>query len=232
VVSLSNAHFLKLSEFSPSLIENGFKAAREFLKAVYRQDQSVHYSSVNANYLFPAGASLVHPHLQMLVTPVAYSYHARILDACSAYYRKTGSAYHADLIQAERKAGTRYIAQTGRWHWMAAFSPIGSNEVMAVHEREGDIQFLSDADLGDLSVGIARVLAFYENLGHLSFNYTLYAARLPQAGEGLRCLLKIINRQNLYPNYRNDDYFLQKMLQSELIINLPEELAPRLRANF
>jgi len=36
-------------------------------------------------------------------------------------------------------------------------------------------------------------------------------------------LLKIINRQNLYPNYRNDDYFLQKLLQSELIIDLPEQ---------
>ena len=232
VVSLSNAHFLKLSEFAPRLLENGFQAAREFLKAVFRHDQSVHYISVNANYLFPAGASLVHPHLQMLVTPVAYSYHARLLDACGAYYRKTGSAYHADLIQAERKAGSRYIAKTGRWHWMTAFSPLGSNEVTAVHETEGDFAFLSDADLGELSGGLSRVLAFYESLGHLSFNFTLYAARQPQAGEGLRCLLKIINRQNLYPNYRNDDYFLQKMLQSELIINLPEELAPRLRARF
>ncbi len=232
VVSLGNAHFLKLSEFCPGLLENGFQAAREFLKAVYRHDQSVLFVSVNANYLFPAGASLVHPHLQMLVTPMAYSYHARLLEACGAYYRKKGSAYHEDLIIAERKAGSRYIAQTGRWHWMTAFSPLGSNEVTAVHEREGDFAFLSDADLRELSVGISKVLAFYEGLGHLSFNYTLYAVRQPQAGEGLRCLLKIINRQNLYPNYRNDDYFLQKMLQSELIINLPEELAQRLRAIF
>ena len=232
VVSLCIAHFLKLSAFSPDLLENGFQASREFLKAVFRDDQSVNYVSVNANYLFPAGASLVHPHLQRLVTPVAYSYHARLLDACGAYNRKTGSAYHADLIQAERKAGSRYIAKTGWWHWMTAFSPLGSNEVMAVHEREGDFAFLTDADLRELSGGLSRVLAFYESLGHLSFNFTLYAARQPHTGEGLRCVLKIINRQNLYLNYRNDDYFLQKMLQSELIINLPEELAPRLRANF
>jgi hypothetical protein len=54
-----------------------------------------------------------------------------------------------------------------------------------------------------------------------------YSVRQPQAGEGHRCVLKIINRQNLYPNYRNDDYFLQKMLQTELIITQPEELAGR-----
>jgi galactose-1-phosphate uridylyltransferase len=115
---------------------------------------------------------------------------------------------------------------------MTAFSPLGSNEVTAVHDRQSDFAFLSDADIRDLSVGISRVLAFYESLGHLSFNFTLYAVRQPQTGEGHRCLLKIINRQNLYSNYRNDDYFLQKMLQSELIINLPEELAPKLRTKF
>ena len=232
VVSLCNAHFLTLREWSPVLVENGFRAAREFLKAVYRCDQSSLHVSVNVNYLFPAGASLVHPHIQMLVTPMAYSYHARLMEACGAYYRKEGSAYHADLIDAERKEGSRYVAQTGRWHWMTAFSPLGSNEVTAVHDRESDFALLSDADIKDLSLGISKVLAFYENLGHLSFNYALYATRQPQAGEGQRCLLRVINRQNLYPNYRNDDYFLQKMLQSELIINLPEELAPKLRANF
>jgi hypothetical protein len=45
-------------------------------------------------------------------------------------------------------------------------------------------------------------------------------------------LLKIITRQNLYANYRNDDYFLQKLLQSELIITPPEELAEQLRKSF
>jgi len=41
-----------------------------------------------------------------------------------------------------------------------------------------------------------------------------------------------VNRQNLYPNYRNDDYFLQKLLQTELILNLPEDLASEARKYF
>ncbi len=48
-------------------------------------------------------------------------------------------------------------------------------------------------------------------------------------GEGHRCVFKIVSRQNLYPNYRNDDYFLQKMLQTELIFNSPEDLAGQLK---
>jgi galactose-1-phosphate uridylyltransferase len=232
VVSLSKAHFLKLSEFSPELIGNGLAAASQFLNRIYSVDPSVPYSVINANYLFPAGASLVHPHLQMLVTPVAYSYHGRLIEACNTYYQKFGSCYHADLIDEEKKTGLRYITQQGGWHWMTAFSPMGSNEVIAVHEGEGDFALLSDEDLRSLSDGISKVLSFYEDLGHLSFNYSIFSLRKSHPKEGFRCLLKIINRQNLYQNYRNDDYFLQKMLQSELIINLPEELAEKLRAFF
>ena len=55
---------------------------------------------------------------------------------------------------------------------------------------------------------------------------------LPDVDESFRALLKIITRQNLYSNYRNDDYFLQKLLQSELIITPPEELAEALNKSF
>jgi galactose-1-phosphate uridylyltransferase len=231
VISLSRAHFLKLSEFIPELIENGLRAAQKFLNLVYVRDPSALYSVVSANYLFPAGASLVHPHLQMLVTPIAYSYHERIIDASLTYYQKNSSSYYSDLIEEEKKNGSRYIAQRGGWHWFTAFSPIGNNEVIAVHERERDFGLLSETDLCDLAGGISKVLAFYESLGHLSFNYSLFSVgKSPR--EGFHCLLKIITRQNLYPNYRNDDYFLQKLLQSELIINPPEELARGIKAYF
>jgi len=232
VVALCKTHFLKLSEFSPALIENGLKAALEFLKAVYQRDREAQFVTINANYLFPAGASLVHPHLQILITPVAYSYHARMIDACRSYYLKNGTVYHADLIEVEKKSGSRYVAQGGNWHWLTAFSPLGSNEIDAVHETEGDFVRMTDADLQELARGISRSLSLYERMGHLSFNYTLFSVRRPGGEEGSRCLLKMVNRQNLYPNYRNDDYFLQKMLQTELIINLPEEIAEKLRSLF
>jgi UDPglucose--hexose-1-phosphate uridylyltransferase len=232
VIALSKAHFLKPSEFSPDLLTDGFKASQEFLRSVYREDPSAIYATVNANYLFPAGASLVHPHLQMLVTPVAYSYQARLLNASRLYRDKNGSSYFDDLVHEEKRISSRYIAQKGNWHWLATFSPMGSNEIMAVHEKETDFGSLSESDLRDLSYGISKVLSFYESLGRLSFNFALFSVRKGAEAEGFRCVFKIISRQNLYANYRNDDYFLQKMLQSELIFDLPEELAERLRKAF
>ena len=141
------------------------------------------------------------------------------------------SAFKIDLIQ-EEEGGTRYVGQTGGWHWLTPFSPLGNNEVMAVHENVDDLNDLSEDDINNLSAGISKVLCHYETLGHLSYNYALYSVRKEKGDGSFRALLKIITRQNLYPNYRNDDYFLQKLLQSELIITPPEELAEQLSNSF
>ncbi len=230
VICLCKAHFLKLSEFDQGLMADGLTAAQKFLSVVYERDASAAFAAVTANYLFPAGASLVHPHLQMIITPLPYSYHARLIGASDNYYRKSGSSYFTDLVRDE-KGGPRYVALKGQWHWLAPFSPMGSNEFVAIHETAADFGELTLSDLKDLSYGISRVLTFYETLGHLSFNYAVYSVKR-ESSEGFRCFMKIISRQNLYPNYRNDDYFLQKLLQAELIITPPEELAARLKKYF
>ena len=232
VIVLSKAHFLTLAEFSPEIIGNGLIAARNFINTIYSQDATASFVAVNANYLFTAGATLVHPHLQMLITPAAYSHHGRLVEAGSLYYRDNGSCYFTDLISEERKNNIRYVAQRGKWHWITAFAPMGNNEINAIHEVECDYGVLSDSDIVDVAYGISRVLSMYESLGHLGFNYSILSVRDPADKRSCRCIVKIISRQNLYPNYRNDDYFLQKLLHSELIINLPEELALKLKGYF
>ncbi len=232
VIVLTKRHFLRLSEFEPSLVQAGLQAAQKFTDLVYRRDPSAHFVAINANYLFPAGATLIHPHLQMLITPDAFTHHERVINACQAYLKENRTSYFSDLVAEEKRINTRYVAQKGGWHWMAPFSPMGMNEIVAVHEKTSDYHLLSESDLADLAYGISRVLSFYESLGHLSFNYSILSVRDPRERESCRCFLRIVNRQNLYRNYRNDDYFLQKLLHSDFIINLPEELAVRLRDYF
>lgn len=231
VIVLSKAHFLRPSEITPQLLADGFHAARLFLNDRYQQDVTLAFATVNCNYLLPAGASLVHPHMQMLVTPMPYSYHARLLHGSTEYLMRSGTYYYADLLDEEARSGERYIAKHGAWHWLTAFSPLGANEIMAIHEAEGDLGRVTVRDLRELAEGISRVLGLIESLGHLSFNFTLYSARGSET-IGFRCIFKIVTRQNLYPNYRNDDYFLQKLLQSELIFTLPEDLAKEARKVF
>ena len=69
-------------------------------------------------------------------------------------------------------------------------------------------------------------------MGVSTFNFTLYSGPLGAHDEAFRCFLRVISRQNVYENYRTDDYFLQKLLRNELILTPPETLAASLRDAF
>jgi len=232
LVVLARAHFLELAGFTPALLADGLGAAREFLNCVHRRDPGAVFTAVGANYLPPAGASLVHPHLQMLVTPVAYTHHERLLQACHRHHEQHGTSCLDDLAREEQRLGQRFVAHLGGWNWLTAFAPQGSNEILAVHEAEQDFAALPDESVQALAAGISKVLGFYGELGFLSFNYTLLSVRRGTPAAGFRCFFRIVNRQNLSPAYRNDDYFLQKLLQADVVVTPPEELAQRLRPSF
>jgi galactose-1-phosphate uridylyltransferase len=229
VAVVSHAHFLEPHEFSPELLADAFRAVQRYVRAVYAHDGEAKDVSVNANYLFPAGASLLHPHFQVLATAEPYTHQERLIEACRDYRALHGGAYHSDLIAAERERGERYIGQSGPWHWLAAYAPMGSNEILGIHEQAGDLAALPDDELGGLARGLSAVLRTYGRLGYLSFNFSLYARREPSAADGFNCLIRCITRQNPSPNYRTDDFFLQKGLQAELILKLPESLAAEAR---
>jgi galactose-1-phosphate uridylyltransferase len=232
VAAVSRAHFLELHLFTPELIADAFLAMRELVTAIYRRDASPLYITVNANYLFTAGASLMHPHFQLLVTSLPYTQQAHLLRACRDYFAGHGTPYHQDLIRSERARGERYVAQTGAWHWLSAYAPLGSNEILGMHESCGDLAELTEDDISELAKGLSATLKLYESLGYLSFNFTLYARQGPAAVDGFNCLIRCMTRQNPYPNYRTDDFFLQKGLQTEVILTLPETLADKARPLF
>lgn len=231
VAIVSQAHFLPLTALTPDLIQNAWLALREVAQAVRQTDNRAHYLTVHGNYLFPAGASLMHPHFQMLMGSEPYTHHARLDQANMAYQQANGQGYGHDLIAAEQDAGLRYIAATGRWHWLAAFAPLGTNEITAVHQESAAWTTLEPQDFNDLAVGLAAALQCYAAMGHWSFNYTLYAWE-NNTTSGHHCLLRVMTRQNPAPQYRSDDFYLQKGLQTELMLHRPEVLAARARPFF
>ncbi|HWR98726.1 MAG TPA: hypothetical protein VN317_09935, partial [Candidatus Methanoperedens sp.] len=121
LVVLSRAHFLELDGFTPALLADGLALTRDFLRLVHRRDQSAAYAFVGANYLLPAGASIVHPHLQMLVTPLPYTRHARLIEACRLHHERHGSSCLDELAREEERLGARFIGRRGAWRWFAAF---------------------------------------------------------------------------------------------------------------
>jgi galactose-1-phosphate uridylyltransferase len=229
VIRVGERHYLRLREFEPVRIQEAFQTCLDFTQALSKSQPDVRFLTINGNYLGPAGASIAHPHFQVLGSDLPFTYLGFILEHSRGYYRDEGSCYWADLVEREREIGDRYVSETGPVNWIASYSPQGTNEILGILAEKRSFLEMEPSDLEGLAEGFSAVLRGYDRMGLSTFNFAMYSGPLKGDEEAFRCYLRIISRQNLYENYRTDDYFLQKLLRNELILTTPEALASTLR---
>jgi UDPglucose--hexose-1-phosphate uridylyltransferase len=224
-------HFLDLDELTPSLVGDALTAMMRHGRAVRRVDPSAVWSSVNANYLPPAGSSLVHPHLQSAHDSCGVTGQRLLVEQAGAWQKRHGSSYWADLVGQE-DGGPRWLGRTGRVAWLTPFAPTGFHEVWGVVDEAADLPELTEQDTGDLGQGLSRVLAAYRAWNLASFNFALIGGG-PQAREhGHRVVLKVLSRSNPEPLYRSDATYFERLLGEAMIDLSPEEVAEGVRARF
>lgn len=232
VVMLGNAHYRTLNDFPAALLEDGLSIALDFIRRCYQADSQAKYFTINANYLFPAGASVIHPHLQILGASFPGTHHRLLLMESERYFRDKGRSYWPDLLATERDRDKRYLGTLCGSEWYTAFSPMGANEVQAVWPHCSHFLEWGKADIQGMAEGLSRVLAAYHDMKLSTFNFSCFSGSLDGADGGFRCMLRMVNRQNAVPHYRTDDFYFQKLLRNEIIVNLPETLAAAMRPYF
>ena len=232
VIRLGDQHFRTLDDFPLSLLEDAFSVSIEFIRRCYQADPKTIYFTINANYLFPAGASVLHPHLQILGSPFPGTHHQLLLEKSREYFKKERSCYWSDLVEAEEQGEARYLGSMATSRWITAFSPMGSNEVNAIWPESSHFLQWGEADIRGMAEGLSRVLRAYHEMKLSTFNFSCFSGPLDEAGSEFRCMLRLVNRQNAAPHYRTDDYYFQKLLKNEIIVKRPEHLAAFVRRYF
>lgn len=99
----------------------------------YRQvmkDPCVHYVSVFQNWGTEAGASLYHPHYQMLTLPVTPIHVSRSLDASLSHYHEHKACIHCGIIEQELSEGARVVYQNAG---AVGFVPFAAKESFQVN---------------------------------------------------------------------------------------------------
>ena len=150
----------------------------------------------------------------------------------AAFQAEHGISYWQTLVTEEQAAGDRFIAAGAGCRWLTPFAPAGGREVLAVVPGVARVSGLAHEQVAYLAAGLATVLAWYEREGLSAFNFTLYGGPLSAPGRGHAVVLRVIARTAFRPDYRTDDYFLQKQLGGELIFATPEQIAAVLREEF
>ena len=218
-------HFLDLDDLTPSLVGDALAAMVRHAQAVRRLDPAARWSSINGNHLPPAGASLVHPHLQSAHDAYGLTGQRLLAERSGAWMGGRGS-YWAALVDQEA-GGPRWVGQIGRVAWLTPFAPSGFHEVWAVVSGAADVTELTEEDSQALGRGLSRVLAAYRAWNLTSFNFGVIGGG-PQAHEhGHQVVLKVLSRSNPEPVYRSDATYFERIYEEALIDLSPEEVARR-----
>lgn len=233
VATMTTNHFLDLTEFTNSHIEDTTSASLMFFGRVADQDPGARFMSLSWNHLPPSGASIVHPHVQLIADPQPTNLTEVLLKKSRGYYETEGENYWKRLVESEVKAGERYIGRTGRIHYLATYAPLGNTEVIMVFDGISNILDLDEKDVKDLAVGLKNVLRAYDSMGKKSFNLTTYSGPAQEdLVENFSMSMRIISRPTPVTNYTADSGFMESLHHERVVESMPEKVAEEVREFF
>jgi UDPglucose--hexose-1-phosphate uridylyltransferase len=133
-----------------------------------------------------AGATLAHPHMQIIGTPELPSLVVDKAVRFAQYHDRTGGCLLCDLAVAERKSGARVVRGNDRWLCLAPWASRFPWEMLLIPAKhQADLVQADDEDLAALaevlSFSLRRLNAIH---GDPSLNLVLHSAPVqPSAGQ-------------------------------------------------
>jgi len=232
IAVISRQHFVPLDHFSPQLLTDAFKASSIYLKRLYEYKSVNYYCEIGFNYMFPGGASIPHPHLQILGSVWPTVLVSNLLEASRKYYQEQASGYWEDLVNTEKEVEERYIASMGNTEWLVPFAAMREDEVHGIVRNKSNFLEFDDGDWESLADGISRVLKFYKDGGLSSCNFALYSSPLGKKLDYFWAGVRIVSRPSVQALALSDMWFSQNLLYDGLVTKPPEEIASEVRSYF
>lgn len=233
VVALSRQHFIAPEDIPARLVLDGLIAARRYLSApgVLRRGD---YGLVTWNYMPPAGATLVHPHLQVFATDRPGSLPEQEVRASRRYLGRVGRSYWSDLIDSERRLGERWIAAGRHTAWVAAFvSRSVISDLLVVFPGCRTLTELGAPELEEFALGLESALKALSRQGVVSFNLAVYPAPAGASGNAVELHVRLSPRIHFNPAIGGSDCTVwQQLLDEPFMVRSPEDLAASLRGEL
>ena len=107
-------HSMTLAQMSDKQVEDVLWAFRERVLDL-KKDHRLRYILLFKNHGEAAGASLEHPHSQLIALPVIPKRAKEELDGSKLYYEFKERCIYCDIIRQESQSGTRLVTETDRF---------------------------------------------------------------------------------------------------------------------
>ncbi len=151
-------HNLNLADAPIEHIKRVLRMYRERLVDLLR-DQRFKYILIFRNYGAPAGASLSHPHTQIIATPVTPLTLAEELNSAKEHYQQKERCLMCDMIQQELESGERIVVAGDQFVALAPFASRFPFEVLlAPRHHHHSFAEISDEMIHHLALTLKEVL--------------------------------------------------------------------------
>ncbi|MGV8039410.1 MAG: galactose-1-phosphate uridylyltransferase [Thermoanaerobaculaceae bacterium] len=179
-------HMRPMADMEVSQIELVLRAWRERL-ADLRRDPRIRYALIFKNHGREAGASLYHPHSQLIATPIIPVVVKGELEVAREHWRRKERCIFCDLILQERALGDRVPWESEHFMLLEPFAASFPFETWLLPRRHRhDFATCPDELLADLAAVLKQFLGRVRALlADPPFNLILHTAPSPHPRPGL-----------------------------------------------
>jgi UDPglucose--hexose-1-phosphate uridylyltransferase len=179
VIIESPDHMLTMAEMSDRQIEEVLWAYRERINDL-RKDIRFRYIILFKNHGEAAGATLEHPHSQLIALPVIPKRVKEELDGAKLYFDFKERCVYCDIVRQETSAGVRVITETERLLVLAPWAPRFPFETWILPKRhESHFENSEDATRHNLAGVLRTTLRKIDKVLELPpYNFILHSAPL------------------------------------------------------
>lgn len=136
---------------------------------------NVQYISIFKNYLKEAGASLEHPHSQILTFPIISTDIVKEITNCKTYYDENNVCLHEFIMDYERKKDERLIHETHNFIIIAPYASLFPKEVEIIYKNDNRFEYITTEEIRELSSLLKGLFEkMYKLFGDFPFNMCLH----------------------------------------------------------
>lgn len=225
VVTLTQKHFKEYQDLTTNEWYHALHLSIEYFRKISTRDRELRYFTINLNYLAPAGASILHPHLQLIADIKLGNYVSILLQKCRDYRNKWSADLIQDLVESEKKLNERFLWRGNLVTWFVAYAPWITGEIIGTTQVH-DIRELGDREIRYLAEDIRDLLHLYRQVVKTdSINMSMYSVPSTE----LPLFIRVGARKPLQPYYTSDRGFMEILHQEPITDILPENLTKILR---
>ena len=138
-----------------------------------KKNRQLKFITIFKNHGQASGTSLIHPHSQLVATPVLAPYYHRRLDVAVRYYADVGKCLYCDLLAEELEKGERIVAQTKEFVVLHPYASRAPWETWIIPKRHyASFGLFPDEHLAELARVLKdTLLCLYRGLDNPAFNY-------------------------------------------------------------